>query len=350
MTDGSDRRRHRADGRDRAAADAPSSRAIEAVGVGAGDGAAAVRPGWRRAGRRSPTGAATSSTAARWRRSSTAPTSPSTSPSRSSAAARRPAGSTSRAAATSSKPRSQAGVRAARLRLLGRRLRLPPREPAAADRGASRLAAATASTTRPRRPSWRRRWTSSLAGTEVDAYVFRPCIVAGPRATMLIEQVVGSARLGDPLPSLRRRWAGCRCRLARSCPTSASRSSSSTTTTSPAALAAAIAGEGEPGAYNLAGDGDDRRSATSPARSAGARSACRGPSASLGGTVGAAPQLRLSPQLEWAVALRPAGADGRRKARRELGWEPRFDAAETLIQTASAPAKAAARLAPPMFA
>ena len=29
-----------------------------------------------------------------------------------------------------------------------------------------------------------------LAGTEVDAYVFRPCIVAGPRATMLIEQVV----------------------------------------------------------------------------------------------------------------------------------------------------------------
>ena len=43
-----------------------------------------------------------------------------------------------------------------------------------------------------------------LAGSGVDAYVFRPCIVAGPQATMLIEQVVGGVRLGDPLPALRR--------------------------------------------------------------------------------------------------------------------------------------------------
>ncbi|HEX4307286.1 MAG TPA: NAD-dependent epimerase/dehydratase family protein, partial [Solirubrobacterales bacterium] len=33
-----------------------------------------------------------------------------------------------------------------------------------------------------------------LAGSELDAYVFRPCIVAGPRATMLIEQTVGAVR------------------------------------------------------------------------------------------------------------------------------------------------------------
>ena len=32
-----------------------------------------------------------------------------------------------------------------------------------------------------------------LAGSEVDAYVFRPCIVAGPQATMLIRQIVDSA-------------------------------------------------------------------------------------------------------------------------------------------------------------
>ena len=43
-----------------------------------------------------------------------------------------------------------------------------------------------------------------LAGSELDAYVFRPCIVAGPRATMLIEQTVGAVRLGDPAPRLRR--------------------------------------------------------------------------------------------------------------------------------------------------
>ncbi len=35
-----------------------------------------------------------------------------------------------------------------------------------------------------------------VAGSEVDAYVVRPCVVAGPRAKMLIEQGVKSVRLG----------------------------------------------------------------------------------------------------------------------------------------------------------
>src|SRR3954452_5767482 len=43
-----------------------------------------------------------------------------------------------------------------------------------------------------------------LSGSGVEAYVFRPCIVAGPRATMLIEQLVDAVRLGDPVPLLRR--------------------------------------------------------------------------------------------------------------------------------------------------
>ena len=34
--------------------------------------------------------------------------------------------------------------------------------------------------------------SDALAGTEVEAYVFRPCVVAGPRATMLIRQTVGA--------------------------------------------------------------------------------------------------------------------------------------------------------------
>ena len=41
-----------------------------------------------------------------------------------------------------------------------------PDEPAAADRGGARPRQRRASTTRPRRPSWRRRWTRSLAGSE----------------------------------------------------------------------------------------------------------------------------------------------------------------------------------------
>jgi len=43
-----------------------------------------------------------------------------------------------------------------------------------------------------------------VGGAEVETYVFRPCIVAGPRAPMLISQLVETVRLGDPLPWLRR--------------------------------------------------------------------------------------------------------------------------------------------------
>src|SRR5689334_24029504 len=43
-----------------------------------------------------------------------------------------------------------------------------------------------------------------LLGSGLAAYVFRPCIVAGPRATMLIEQTVDAVRAGDPVPLLRK--------------------------------------------------------------------------------------------------------------------------------------------------
>jgi nucleoside-diphosphate-sugar epimerase len=170
-----------------------------------------------------------------------------------------------------------------------------------------------------------------VAGSEVDVYVVRPCIVAGPRATMLIEQVVKSARLGDPLPALRRGLgrlplvrpvlpdAGVPVQLVHHDDVAA-------------ALAAAIAGEGQPGAYNLAGKGEV--SVAEIAASIGWRSVrVPGPAASVG--TGLAKRLRFaSPQLEWAAALATPVLMDASKARRELGWNPCFDAAETLLQTA----------------
>lgn len=166
----------------------------------------------------------------------------------------------------------------------------------------------------------------------LDAYLFRPCIVAGRRATMLIERVVDGVRLGDPLPALRRNVLG-RLPLPKpilpdaGVPLQLVHHDDVAT-----ALAAAIAGEGEPGAYNLAGDGEI--GIADIARALGWRSV-RVPSPAVGIGTGIARRLRfLSPQLEWATTLRTPVLMDTAKARRELGWRPRFDAPETLLQTA----------------
>jgi UDP-glucose 4-epimerase len=173
--------------------------------------------------------------------------------------------------------------------------------------------------------------TEVLAGTEVDAYVFRPCVVAGPRATMLIEQTVRATRLGDPLPSLRRGLA----RLPLPAPVLPDAGIPVQLVHHDdvaAALAAAIAGKGRPGAYNLAGEGEI--GVADIARAIGWRSVrVPGPAVGLGTSL--AQRLSFaSPQLEWAAAFSVPVLMDTAKARRELRWKPRFDAADTLSQTA----------------
>jgi UDP-glucose 4-epimerase len=171
-----------------------------------------------------------------------------------------------------------------------------------------------------------------LAGAELEAYVFRPSIVAGPRATMLLEQTVGAVRLGDPVPVLRRQVieripllrpvlpdAGVPLQLVHHDDVAA-------------ALAAAVGGKGEPGAYNLAGDGEI--GIADIAAALGWRSV-RVPRTALDAGTRVAGRLSfVNPQLEWAAALATPVIMDTAKARRELGWSPRFDAAETLLQTA----------------
>lgn len=171
-----------------------------------------------------------------------------------------------------------------------------------------------------------------LAGSELAAYVFRPCIVAGPRATMLIERTVGAVRLGDPAPRLRRHILG-RFPLPRPIlPDAGVPIQLVHHDDVAAALATAVEGKGEPGAYNLAGDGEIL--IADIARALGWRSV-RVPRPALGvGTAVAGRLAFVSPQLEWATALTTPVIVDTAKARRELGWAPRFDAAETLVQTA----------------
>ena len=169
-----------------------------------------------------------------------------------------------------------------------------------------------------------------LDDSEVEAYVFRPCVVAGPRATMLIEQTVDAVRVGDPVPLLRRGIEklplvkpilpdpGVPLQLVHHDDVAR-------------AMTAAICGEGSPGAYNLAGEGEIAMSDV--ARALGWRSV---PVPSLAVSVGSAAARRLtfaSPKLEWAAALDTPVLMDTAKARRELGWKPYFDVMETLEQT-----------------
>jgi len=169
-----------------------------------------------------------------------------------------------------------------------------------------------------------------LLGSGVDAYVFRPSIVAGPRATMLIEQTVGAVRAGDPVPLLRRGIEklplvspvlpdpGVPIQLVHHDDVAR-------------AMAAAICGDGPPGIYNLAGEGEVR--VADIARELGWRSVPV-PRAAVG--VGTAAARRLSfasSKLEWAIAADTPVLMDTAKARRDLGWRPRHDATQTLRST-----------------
>jgi nucleoside-diphosphate-sugar epimerase len=169
-----------------------------------------------------------------------------------------------------------------------------------------------------------------LLGSGVDAYVFRPCIVAGPRATMLVEQTVEAVRVGDPVPLLRKGIEklpllspvlpdpGVPIQLVHHDDVAR-------------AMAAAICGDGSPGIYNLAGEGEVR--IADIARELGWRSVPV-PRTAVG--VGTAAARRLSfasSRLEWAIAADTPVLMDAGKARRDLGWQPRHDAAQTLRST-----------------
>lgn len=169
-----------------------------------------------------------------------------------------------------------------------------------------------------------------LLDSEIGAYVFRPCIVAGPRATMLVEQTVEAVRVGDPLPLLRKGVEkvplvkpllpdpGVPFQLVHHDDVAR-------------AMAAAICGDGPPGAYNLAGEGEVRVRDV-----AGALGWRWVPVPRPAVNVGTAAARRLSfasPKLEWAIAADTPVLMDTAKARSDLDWKPKHDARETLEET-----------------
>jgi nucleoside-diphosphate-sugar epimerase len=173
----------------------------------------------------------------------------------------------------------------------------------------------------------------ALAGSDTDAYVFRPCIVAGPQAPLLVNQIPyvrlsgrlpGAVRaLFDQVPILRPVIPdpGVPFQLVHHDDVAS-------------ALKAGVLGRGEPGAYNLAGAGevtmrdlaDELGYYTVPV-----------PDLAVEATAEVVARLPFLPdEATWIEAIRRPVLMDTAKARRLLRWRPRHDARETLRQTVAA--------------
>jgi UDP-glucose 4-epimerase len=169
----------------------------------------------------------------------------------------------------------------------------------------------------------------SLAGSDTGAYVFRPCIVAGPQAPALVETVPLLA-IERRLPGLLRRVPGLRPVL----PDPGVPFQLVHHDDVAAALCAGVLGTGEPGPYNLAGPGE--LTVSDLAAELGWHS-LPVPRLAVGATAEALARLPLLPaEVAWIEAVRRPVLMGTSRARDELGWEPRHDARETLRQTVAA--------------
>jgi nucleoside-diphosphate-sugar epimerase len=169
-----------------------------------------------------------------------------------------------------------------------------------------------------------------VLGSGVEAYVFRPCIVAGPRATMLIEQTVEAVRVGDPVPLVRKGVEKLPL-VAPVLPDPGTPIQLVHHDDVARAMAAAICGDGPAGVYNLAGEGEVQ--VRDIARELGWRwLPVPRPAVSLG-TAAARRLSFASPKLEWAIAADTPVLMDTSKARRDLAWKPRHDAQETLAET-----------------
>ena len=166
----------------------------------------------------------------------------------------------------------------------------------------------------------------AVEGSATEAFVFRPCIVAGADATTMLDQLGTEgplsvvARITAALPGVRPLIPdpGVPMQLVHHDDVAR-------------ALAAAVLGEGEPGLYNLGAPGtitvEDIADAMGWQRVPVPRVAVKATAAAI------ARIPFLPAQAQWVkVASIPMVMDAS-KAARELGWAPEYDSVETLADT-----------------
>ncbi|HWH94512.1 MAG TPA: NAD-dependent epimerase/dehydratase family protein [Baekduia sp.] len=172
-----------------------------------------------------------------------------------------------------------------------------------------------------------------LGGTDVDAYIFRPCIVAGPQAPMLVNQIP-YARWGERLPGAVRALFDVVPILKPVLPDPGIPFQLVHHDDVATALRAGVLGRGEPGAYNLAGKGTVRMSDV--ARELGYYSVPV-PDLAVDATAEVVSRLPLVPdEVTWIEAVRRPTMMATTRARRLLRWQPKWDAPTTLREMVAA--------------
>ena len=164
------------------------------------------------------------------------------------------------------------------------------------------------------------------AGSDLEVYVLRPCIVAGPRAPMLADSMPWE-QLAEVLPAVLRPAAAI-VGAVRLLPDPGIPLQLVHHDDVAAAIAASAVGRGPAGAYNLAGAGEV--SLSDIAKAFGGRgipvplAAARAASSALARIPG------LPAMTEWIHTSRTSVVMDTTRARDLLGWTPRYTSRETL--------------------
>ncbi|HEY2769825.1 MAG TPA: NAD-dependent epimerase/dehydratase family protein [Solirubrobacteraceae bacterium] len=169
--------------------------------------------------------------------------------------------------------------------------------------------------------------SEAVAGTDTDAYLFRPCIVAGEDALALVENIP-YVQLSERMPDAVLRVLEIMPVLKPVLPDPGVEFQLVHHDDVATAFRAAVLGRGSPGVYNLAGEGTVRMSDVADALG---WYSVPVPDFAVGATAELVARVPFAPgEAEWIEAFRVPVLMDTAKARRELGWRPKHDALETL--------------------
>jgi nucleoside-diphosphate-sugar epimerase len=159
------------------------------------------------------------------------------------------------------------------------------------------------------------------------AYAFRPCIVSGPKAQMLLEEIP-YYRLSEAMPEPVRGLVAALPVLKPVIPDPGTPFQLVHEDDVASAFMAGVAGNGEPGPYNLAGGGTLTFSDLADALGWYALPV---PGAAARAAADVATKLPLAPDsVAWLHSVRKPVLMKTERARKELGWRPKYSGKATL--------------------